>query len=40
MSFLLSSPGTTNLPDVFQKYPKRGSNTNGEKTYAKEFEFS
>ncbi len=24
MSFLLSSPGTTNLPDVFQKYPKRG----------------
>lgn len=24
MSFLLSSPGVTNLPDVFQKYPKRG----------------
>jgi hypothetical protein len=24
MSFLLSHPGTTNLPDVFQKYPKRG----------------
>lgn len=24
MSFLLSSPGTTNLPDVFEKYPERG----------------
>lgn len=24
MSFLLSSPGVTNLPDVFQKYPNRG----------------
>lgn len=23
MSFLLSSPGTTNLPDVFEKYPER-----------------
>ncbi|HYE37617.1 carboxymuconolactone decarboxylase family protein [Methylocaldum sp.] len=25
MSFLPSSPGVTNLPDVFAKYPKRGS---------------
>lgn len=24
MSFLLSSPGTTNLPSVFEKYPERG----------------
>ncbi len=23
MSFLPSSPGTTNLPDIFQRYPKR-----------------
>ena len=23
MSFLLSSPGTTDLPDVFKKYPRR-----------------
>jgi hypothetical protein len=25
MSFLLSSPGVTNLPDVMNLYPERGS---------------